>query len=556
MMKISIPTRGRTAAVVGLDIGSSAVRAAEVRRNGRGSTLRHFGQVELPPGAVVEGEIIDAGAVVTALRRLWSEADFSTRQVVVALSGQRVIVRQAEVAAMSEVDFRSALRYQADELIPIPVDDALLDFVILPAILDEAGRPGWMQVLVAATPRDLVQSHLDVLRQASLHAVAVDPAPMAAVRAAGDTAGSGAVALVDIGADLTVISLRQAGQVRFSRILKSGANDQTTRRGGPPTTGYAHAEGLPREAGLSGPPGTLLAGEVDPLAAQIEGSLSFFAGQLGGTALSSVLISGAPARAPGLVVALGRRLAAPIELFDPLPGLADGGSSLDPDTRALASAGGLLAMGASLWAFEEPSRRLSLLPREAAAAAATRRRWVAVVAGVAVMAAGLAALSVAHSRPIAAAQAQATAARAANARTQSQITALQSVGPVSTAARLRLATLAGDTTGNVAWAQLLALISAAMPAGTQLSGLTFAGPTGGTGSGGGPLGSITMQVTGTGGLEQVAAWLRAFSAVPAISAMSVASATVAEGQVSFSATANVTAAAPRVTRTAALDVQP
>src|SRR5947208_1796368 len=123
-------------AAVGLDIGSSAVRAAEVSLDGARPVVRRFGQVALPPGAVVDGEVVDVAGVAAAIRRLWSDVGFKTNSVVVGLSSQRVIVRQAELPKMSKEDLASALSFEAQELIPIPVEDALLDAAIMP---DETG---------------------------------------------------------------------------------------------------------------------------------------------------------------------------------------------------------------------------------------------------------------------------------------------------------------------------------------------------------------------------------------------------------------------------------
>src|SRR2546423_2671084 len=121
---------------IGLDIGSSAVRAAEVSLDGNRPTVHRFGQVALPAGAVVDGEVADVGQVADAIKRLWALAGFKSRSVVVGLSSQRVIVRQADLPQMSRDDLASALAFEAQELIPIPIEDALLDAAILQ---DDAG---------------------------------------------------------------------------------------------------------------------------------------------------------------------------------------------------------------------------------------------------------------------------------------------------------------------------------------------------------------------------------------------------------------------------------
>src|SRR4051794_18984618 len=126
--------------VIGLDIGTFAVRAVEVAPGGNRPTLTRFGQVTLPPGAVVGGEVVDAVAVGAALTRLWAEVGFKSRNVVIGVTGQRVIVRQAELPAMDEDDLRVGLRYHAQDLLPIPVDGAHLDVCILDHVTPEEGE--------------------------------------------------------------------------------------------------------------------------------------------------------------------------------------------------------------------------------------------------------------------------------------------------------------------------------------------------------------------------------------------------------------------------------
>src|SRR5207247_1045906 len=116
-----------------------------------------FGQVALPVGAVQHGEIVEPGLVSASLRRLWSEAGFRTRRVIVGVGNQRVIVRHVELPRMSEGDLRSAIRFEAESLIPIPIDEAVLDF----QILDEAQTTGnAMPVLLVAAQREMVRTLL------------------------------------------------------------------------------------------------------------------------------------------------------------------------------------------------------------------------------------------------------------------------------------------------------------------------------------------------------------------------------------------------------------
>ncbi len=118
---------------IGLDIGSSAVRAAEVMIDGDRKVLRRFAQVGLPAGAVIEGEVRDREAVATALKRLWQHGRFSSKKVVVGLGSQRAMVRQVEMPPMPDSELRSALRLKIGEFLPIPVEQAVVDFAPLPS---------------------------------------------------------------------------------------------------------------------------------------------------------------------------------------------------------------------------------------------------------------------------------------------------------------------------------------------------------------------------------------------------------------------------------------
>src|SRR5437879_478222 len=167
---------------VGLDIGTSAVRAVELVLGREQVTLTRFGQVALAPGAVRDGEVVDPPAVAAAIRRLWREAGFRSRQVViVGVGNQRVVVRQADFPEMSAEDMRSALQFQAQDLIPIPIEDAILDFQVIEHFPSSDGD--MVRVLLVAAQRDMVRSLLAGVEGGGLSASMVDLIPFALMRA-------------------------------------------------------------------------------------------------------------------------------------------------------------------------------------------------------------------------------------------------------------------------------------------------------------------------------------------------------------------------------------
>jgi type IV pilus assembly protein PilM len=564
---------GSTAAI-GLDIGSRAVRAAELTRSRRGLALRHVSEVPLGPGAVVDGEVRDPGAVTVALRQLWTAGGFSSRRVVLSVSGPRVIVRQAEVATMSAGDFASALQFQAADLIPLPVEFAVLDFTILPpseTIRPEAGK---MRILLGAAHRDVVDSQLGVLRDASLHVVGVDVAPMAAVRASvRANPAAGTLGIVEMSDDLTVISVREGGSLRFSRILTTAGGDLPARgseRPGAPPSAFGGSlpdtfpgGALSSQAVLEGPPAAYADYEIESVATKIVGSLSFFASQLDSGQLDEVIVTGHFGLEPKLLAELERRLPTSVRSIDALEGLDLAAVELDVEARMAASANAFVPVGAAQWAFETPAARISLLPREMAAAAALRRR--VVVGGLVALAVvvGLGAATYHERSQVTRVHRETAKVAVENNDLSARVRSLAPVTAAHAAVTSRIAALRTAEAGDIAWAPLLGQISATMPPGSALTSINFtsaaaaAGSTSSTSSAtasssslpaAGAIGTVTMSVTATGGEDQVAVWLRALSHVRGITAVWVPSGAASGGTVTFTSTASVTKQAPMVVR--------
>ncbi|MAO82004.1 MAG: pilus assembly protein PilM, partial [Nocardioides sp.] len=171
--------------VVGLDIGRTAVRAVELR--GKNPTLRRHGSIELGRGAVETGVVADPHQVTAACRELWRAGRFSTREVRLGVSSGSVLVRQIELDWMPPADLKRALRYQVAGLLPVAVDDANLDHVLLGEVTrrDESGQERRMvRILLVATARGAVDEMVRAVRAAGLRARTADLAPLALVRAA------------------------------------------------------------------------------------------------------------------------------------------------------------------------------------------------------------------------------------------------------------------------------------------------------------------------------------------------------------------------------------
>src|SRR4051794_26410716 len=169
--------------LIGLDVGTNAVTIAEVTP-GSPPRLEMFAQVALARSAMRKGEIADEAAVTDAVTRLRSEVGLKRAAVRVGIASPRVVVRQVEMPVMTRDELASALQFQAADLIPIPLEEAVLDFTILGKTpgSGDGGEPT-MQVLLAAAYDATVSRLVNAVEAGGLQVAAVDLVPLALTRA-------------------------------------------------------------------------------------------------------------------------------------------------------------------------------------------------------------------------------------------------------------------------------------------------------------------------------------------------------------------------------------
>src|SRR6202050_2568487 len=172
------------AQVVGLDIATSAVRAAEVDTGSNPRTLLAFGQSGLPPGSIVEGEIQDQSAVADAIGRLWRNGQFASRSVIIGIAGLRAITREIDLPFVPDNEVDSAVRFQSEEVIPFPPDQTILSSQVLADYTSPEGDK-MRRILVAAAHVDLVNGVIAAVENAGLTVDGVDLISSALVRAVG-----------------------------------------------------------------------------------------------------------------------------------------------------------------------------------------------------------------------------------------------------------------------------------------------------------------------------------------------------------------------------------
>ncbi|HZQ26257.1 MAG TPA: type IV pilus assembly protein PilM [Acidimicrobiales bacterium] len=497
---------------IGLDIGTFAVRAVELQLGGQ-PTLVRFAQVTLPPGAVRDGEVQDPGAVAAAIRRLWAEGKFKTKRVVVGVANQRVIVRQADLPAMSEADLRAALRFEAQELIPIPVEDAILDSQILEETVSPEGEPR-MRILLAAAQRDMVRTHLAAVTGAGLTPVAVDVIPFALVRALYDratqsfTADGRAEAIVCIGGGVTNVVVHEQGVPRFVRVLLVGGDDVTEAIARDLDVDLDAAEDLKRRADMASSDaavaraGQVVSDRLTPLVEEIRGSLDYYLAQSQSSPIGRVLVTGGGSRLPGLMERLQSQLGGRVEPAHPLADVKVGPIRLSQAQLADYEPLMTVPIGLALAGDTQKGvRRISLLPQEVAVVREQRRQAVGAVVGVAVFAGLLGLLWASQQSKVQSEKDKAQQAEARTAQLQAEQARLRNVAVLQTELAQRQAQVTGVLQDDVSWPKMLTDVATVIPSDVWLTGFqgqktVATSTTPAAGGTTGTLGTVTFQAKG------------------------------------------------------------
>jgi type IV pilus assembly protein PilM len=308
---------------IGLDVGSKAVRVAEVRYGGGKPSLTRFGRALLPAGAVEHGEVQDPAAVASAITGLWKELGLKGRAVHVGVANRHCVVRVVELPVMSRDDLESAIRFQAQEHIPISLEDAVMDFEVLEEI---EGPEGPLQrVLVVAAERATIDPLLRALNAAHLEPQSLELNAYPLVRCFNGYTDAAAHAIVDVGGAVTNVVVHHGGKIRFSRILSNFGGEDFT-------AAIAEGLGIPRDEAeklkrkSSRKVGSPATGVTDPLldrfVNEVRGSIEFFTFQSGAPQLADVVLTGGGSLIGGLAERLSAALGVPVEHghpFDHVP---------------------------------------------------------------------------------------------------------------------------------------------------------------------------------------------------------------------------------------------
>ena len=336
----TLPTLSRGGAgkqLVGLKIGGSQIAAARVR-NGESPELVQAARTPLDHGIVVNGELRDPEALALALKAFFAQHKLPKRSVRLGIANNRIGVRTFEVTGIDDPkQLANAIRFRAQEVLPIPLEEAVLDYQVLSEGVTEDGQP-LRRVLLVVAYRELVDRYVYACRKAGLQIVGIDLEAFALLRAVAaphDTsAGSerGALVAVSVGHDRSTFAVSDGRVCEFTRVLEWGgwalniaiaraldmspSEVETVKR----ALSFAGSEELPdgfneeqlataREAARR---------QLQTFARELVSSLQFYQNQPGSLGIGEIALTGGTAHLPGLGAELERLIGVPVRVVDPL----------------------------------------------------------------------------------------------------------------------------------------------------------------------------------------------------------------------------------------------
>jgi type IV pilus assembly protein PilM len=311
--------------VVGLDIGSTSVRAVEVSANGKAKpTLLRVHEVAMPVGAVSRGEVLEPNTVAAALRELWAAGGFSSKKVVLGVGNQRVLARDLSVPKMSLKRIREALPFQVQDLLPVPVADALLDFY---PVSESQGENGPMvHGLLIAAVKDAVLGTVRAVQAAGLTPVGVDLIPFALSRILVSRPQlAGTVVLIDVSANTTSVVIVIDGVPQFVRLVPAGGDDVTEALKLGLEVDAAQAQELKESLGINGKPTTegearalaIIRETTGELLGSLRNTINYFLNSRPQQPAGQIILTGRGARLPGFAEALTEMTRIPVVESDP-----------------------------------------------------------------------------------------------------------------------------------------------------------------------------------------------------------------------------------------------
>ncbi|MDF0667846.1 MAG: type IV pilus assembly protein PilM [Nitrospira sp.] len=340
--------------LVGLDIGSSAIKVAQLKESKGRYFLQKFGVKPLEPEVIVDGTVMDEGRVVSAIGELFEEANVKNKHVAISISGHAVIVKKITLPPMPDEELEGQVKLAAEQYIPFDINEVNIDFHVLPTDASEDQQED-MSVILVAAKKDKINELTELVKAAGLIPMVMDVDAFAVENMHAinyPMAKEETTALVNLGASVMNVNIVRAGSSLFTRDIPLGGNRYTEAIQREIGLSFEEAEESKKKdrGGDSG--GVSVTGVMDSVnaevASEIARTIDYFKTSSTNAELSRVLVCGGVARAKGLIQQLGDRMQLPAEMADPFAEIDVTGCDIDPDLLADLAPSAAVGVGLAL----------------------------------------------------------------------------------------------------------------------------------------------------------------------------------------------------------------
>jgi type IV pilus assembly protein PilM len=338
---------------IGLDIGSSSIKMLQVKVTPKGIRLLDFGIEPLPPQTIVDGSIMDQGAVVDAIRRLRATLGIRNKQVATAISGHSVIIKKIQIPQTPLDQLGEQLQVEAEQHIPFRADEVEIDY----QLVNPRNAQGMMELLLVAAKKEVIADYTQVIREAKLQPIVMDVAAFTvqnAFEASYDLAAGESVALINIGAAISNINIITDGSSIFTRDVTVGGGALTEEIQKRVHVSQEEAEGFKIALSSNAPDGVpdgveaVMTEIAESMAGKLQRTLDFFLAASADAKLSRMFLCGGCAKVPALQRILAERSRVPVEIIDPFRRLAIDEAKFDRDFIHAHAAEATVGLGLAL----------------------------------------------------------------------------------------------------------------------------------------------------------------------------------------------------------------
>ncbi|HEX4999132.1 MAG TPA: type IV pilus assembly protein PilM [Terriglobia bacterium] len=342
-----MPLFKKQKALIGLDIGSSAIKAVELSKSKKGYEITALACEPVATDAIVDGAIMDSAAVSNAIRRALTSGGFKAKGVAASVSGHSVIVKRVTLPAATPAEVAASIEFDAEQYIPFQLSEVNLDYeVVGPAESDDLG----MDVLLVVAKKDKIRNHTGAIGLAGRSPDVVDIDAFAlqnAFEANYAVDPQHTVALLNIGASLMNINITRGGVPFVVRDVSVGGNQYTDILQKDLSLSFQEAEDLKlgRKGADQGMVQPLMESVTDMLVLEIQKTFDFFRETYPQESISQVWVSGGASQVPGLVEKIQQVFGYPTQAMNPFQSVGVGSKV---DAREVAEMGPSLAVAVGL----------------------------------------------------------------------------------------------------------------------------------------------------------------------------------------------------------------